>query len=215
LNTVQKEQNLHTYPFHYAITSSTRQWNWHWSSRHNKSDAHKLANEGEQISSKNYAISIGRQAQSFELSFTTEVGSGKVGSATHPEEPSTKDHSSFAVTRFAGTLVLVLTANECLPLLISLFFTESFVTALEDVLAATVFRKRQTTAQSSVFDVGYRVLHALWAFSTRNRAAEACEGALLMMLTASALESTSHTYSQQRELVLNNFQFYKYKATNV
>jgi hypothetical protein len=38
---------------------------------------------------------------------------------------------------------------------------------------------------------------------------------LLMMLTASALESTSHTYSQQRELVLNNFQFYKYKATNV
>jgi glutamine synthetase type III len=111
--------------------------------------------------------------------------------------------------------VLVLTANECLPLLISLFFTKSLVTALEDVLAASVFRKRQTTAQSSVFDVGYRVLHALWADSTRNRAAEACEGALLMMLTASALESTSHTYSQQRELVLNNFQFYKYKATNV
>jgi hypothetical protein len=94
------------------------------SSRHNKSDACKVANKGEQISSKNYPISIGRQAQSSELSVATEVGFGRVGSVTHPEEPSRKDHSYLAVTRFAGTPVLDLTDNECLPLLTSLFFTK-------------------------------------------------------------------------------------------
>jgi hypothetical protein len=64
------------------------------------------------------------------------------------------------VTRFAGTIVLDLTVNECLLLLASTF-VEPSAPELEDVLAASVLRKRQTAAQSSVFDVGYRVLHAL------------------------------------------------------
>lgn len=97
------------------------------------------------------------------LSFTTEVGFGKIGTVTDPETASRTDHSSSAtnaVTRFAGTAVLDLTVNECILLLASMF-VESLVPELEDALAASVFRKRQTAAQSSVFDVGYRVLHAL------------------------------------------------------
>jgi hypothetical protein len=55
----------------------------------------------------------------------------------------------------------------------------------------------------SIVDVGYRVLHALWADSTRNLATKAYEGALLMMLIASTLQSTSQTYNKQRDLVVN------------
>lgn len=63
------------------------------SSRHNKSDACKLANKGEQISSKNYAMSIGKQAQSSELSVATEVGFGKIGSVNTPRGTIKKDHN--------------------------------------------------------------------------------------------------------------------------
>jgi len=97
------------------------------------------------------------------LFFTTEVGFGKIGRVTGPEMPSRTDHSSSStneVTRFAGTAVLDLTVNECL-LLLACAFVKSLAPELEDVFAASVSRKRQTAAQSSVFDVGYRVLHAL------------------------------------------------------
>ena len=168
------------------------------SSRH-KSDACKLANKGEQISSKNYPISIGRQAQSSELSVATEVGFDKVGSVTHPEETSRKRQLIFGSNKICRNPGAWFNSQWVLTAAHFSVVHQTLVTELEDALAASVFRKRQTTAQSSVFDVGYRVLHARWADSTRNRAAEACEGALLMMLTTSALESTSHTYRQQRD----------------
>jgi hypothetical protein len=164
-----------------------------------------------------------QKAQLFVLSFVTEPRLGKAGTVTGPDMPSRIDHSSFtnAVTRPGGTPALV-KVNECLLLLDSAspaktwvpeledVFVASVVPELEDVFVASVFRKRHIAAQSSIFDVGYRVLHARRADSTRTRAAEACKGALLTMLTTSALESTSQTYSKQRsQLIIKYRRFQK------
>ncbi|GER33890.1 serine/threonine-protein kinase N1 [Striga asiatica] len=54
-------------------------------------------------------------------------------------------------------------------------------------------RNKQTTAQSSVFEVGYLSRHARVAQSTRARAAVPWLGAEATMFTASLLDSTSQT----------------------
>jgi hypothetical protein len=152
-----------------------------------------------------------QKAQLFVLSFVTEPRLGKAGTVTGPDMPSRIDHSSFtnAVTRPGGTPALV-KVNECLLLLDSASPAKTWVPEFEDVFVASVFRKRHIAAQSSIFDVGYRVLHARRADSTRTRAAEACKGALLTMLTTSALESTSQTYSKQRsQLIIKYRRFQK------
>uniref|UniRef100_A0A0A9EWV5 Uncharacterized protein n=1 Tax=Arundo donax TaxID=35708 RepID=A0A0A9EWV5_ARUDO len=174
------------------------QENGHGSSLQHENQSRKLANKAEQSPAKTMAISVVWRAQSCMLSFITEAGLGKVGRVTGPETPSRTDQSlsvTNAVTRFEGIPVQDFIVNECLLLLGSTSFANSLVPELEDVLVASVFRKRQTAAQSSILEVGYSVLQARRADSTRNRAAEACEGALLMMLTTSSLVSTSHTPS--------------------
>lgn len=54
-------------------------------------------------------------------------------------------------------------------------------------------KNRQTTAQSSIFDVGNLRRQARTAHSTRAQAAVACDGAEDIMFTTSSLERTSQT----------------------
>lgn len=70
----------------------------------------------------------------------------------------------------------------------------TLVLRLEKLLDASVLRNRQTTAQSSILEVGYLSLQALTADSTRDRAAEDRAGAEETMSTTSLLDKTSHTW---------------------
>ena len=98
-----------------------------------------------------------------------------------------------AVTRSADTPVPSWTVVECWSLLTSTAFAKLLGMELEDLLASSVFRNRQTTAQSSILDVGNRVRQARWADSTRKRAAEARDVARLTIETTSSFDRTSHT----------------------
>jgi hypothetical protein len=106
-----------------------------------------------------------------------------------------------AVTTSADTPLLSWTIVECLSTLPSATFAKLLAAELDVLFASCVFRKRQTTAQSSILEVGYLVRQARLADSTRKRAAEAREVALLMMLTTSVFERTSHTYNKKQVTV--------------
>jgi hypothetical protein len=67
----------------------------------------------------------------------------------------------------------------------------SFNLVLDAVDELFVSRKRHTTAQSSILEVGYLYLQARTADSTRNLAAEARAGADAIMSTTSLFDSTS------------------------
>lgn len=70
--------------------------------------------------------------------------------------------------------------------------SSGLVLEADDRLLEFESRKRQTTAQSSILEVGYLYFHALTAVSTRVRAAVVRFGADAIISTTSLFDSTSH-----------------------
>lgn len=97
------------------------------------------------------------------LWFAAEVGVSKFVGVTGLGLPLRTDHSlpvTNAVARSVGTTVLDLTVEKSLPLSGSTLVVKPLVPELDDLFVDSVFRNRQTAAQSSTFDVGNRVLQA-------------------------------------------------------
>jgi hypothetical protein len=86
---------------------------------------------------------------------------------------------------------------------------------LEAVDISLELRKRQTTAQSSILEVGYLYLQARTANSTSVFAAEERDGTDPTMSTTSLFESTSQIYNKlkQKKIHVNethNVKFIEY-----
>jgi hypothetical protein len=93
-------------------------------------------------------------------------------------------------TKFSSSVAIIMPPS----LLIS--YSDSNLSRFRLVPASAtelLSRKRQTTAQSSIFDVGYLRRHERTADSTSNLAAADLVGAAATMSTTSLLDNTSQT----------------------